>query len=67
MKIHFTLLDFFSLCLLILLILLVFSQVCLGQEKSEVILVDRFGDLGCGDIMGRTDQFFVEILNDPKS
>ncbi|HEX9961724.1 MAG TPA: hypothetical protein VGB00_12365 [Pyrinomonadaceae bacterium] len=59
----------FVKALLILLILLVSSQFCSGQEKSEAILFDRFaGDLPCGDIMGRTDNFLYELLkNDPKS
>lgn len=52
---------------LTLLILLVSLEVCFGQEKSEALLIDKFGNLACGDIMARTDILLHELLKDPNS
>ena len=51
----------------ILLIFLVSSLVCFGQEKSEANLVDRFGDLSCEDILSRIDYFMYLLSEDPKA
>lgn len=51
----------------IILILLTSIAVCFGQEKSEALLIDKFGNLTCGDIMARTDILLHELFEDPNS
>jgi hypothetical protein len=53
--------------LFILLVLLASLEFCFGQEKSQTLLVDRFGNSACGEIMGRTDVLLYELVKDPKS
>ncbi|HEX8368313.1 MAG TPA: hypothetical protein VF604_07205 [Pyrinomonadaceae bacterium] len=50
---------------LALLFLFVSFQVCFGQEKSESVLVDEFGEIPCDDFLARLDNFFVALRNDP--
>jgi hypothetical protein len=51
----------------VMLILLTSLQLCFGQEKSEALLFDRFGNYACGDIMARADALFAELMRDPQS
>ncbi len=36
-----------------------------GQEQTKAILVDEFVAIPCGDLLGRTDSFFAELMQYP--
>src|SRR5688500_4965970 len=47
------------------ILLLAFSSGMNGQESPKPILVDEFDSVPCGDLLGRTDSFFAELLKHP--
>jgi hypothetical protein len=51
--------------ILALLILLAFFQICFSQDKTKLEAFDSFGELGCDDLLGRIDNFFYAIQNNP--
>lgn len=51
----------------IFLLSLAFVSFCFAQEKPTAILIDRFDNLLCGDFLGRLDNFFIDLQNEPAS
>jgi hypothetical protein len=51
----------------VLFFLFTLLPVCFGQEKPEAVLIDEFGGITCEDQLARTDNYFVELMNDPNS
>lgn len=42
-------------------------QICVGQEKTQAILLDEFGDIGCEEFWARLDALFSEVVKDSQS
>jgi len=52
---------------LVLVILFASFQICVGQEKTQAILLDEFGDVGCEEFWARLDALFSEVYKDSQS
>ena len=53
--------------LFVLIILLASFQVCSGQEKPVVRLVDEFQKTNCEDFLARIDNLGIQLQNEPNS
>ncbi|HEX9963053.1 MAG TPA: hypothetical protein VGB00_19120, partial [Pyrinomonadaceae bacterium] len=53
--------------ILALLILLASFQICFSQDKINLKPFDSFGELNCDDLLGRIDNFFYAIQNNPNA
>lgn len=49
------------------LLVCVFAAIAVaaGQTSPNPILVDEFGEISCEELLGRTDAFFVELIQHP--
>ena len=50
---------------LITILLIAFGASANGQAKPKAVLVDEFDEIPCGDLLGRTEAFFAELMRFP--
>jgi hypothetical protein len=48
------------------ILLLAFGVGATGQERPRAVLIDEFGEIPCGDLLGRTDNFIAELMKYPR-
>jgi hypothetical protein len=56
-----------SKTLLIIVCLFAVSQISIGQEKPQPVLIDEFGKANCEDLSARLDGFYIQLRDAPNS
>ncbi len=57
--------DLVRRSVLLAIFVIVFAIAGAGQVTPKAVLVDEFGEIPCGDLLGRTDSFFSELMKYP--